>query len=369
MNTIPGAIKAHIPRLPTIPYRVPDAETGTRLAISVPLYHSDFQWIDGGIAHQRFQEVHCRGAIWTALSLLYNTDLGENGVRVYFHIEDRVWNIAKPIFEEFGVDTQWIRKVQIPNAKTNPDVENVHYGKNFMALIDTDITPDVWLIADSDAFVCVSGNPLAWYQKLASALFLKYLSTMEFNVILYEDKYWTKYCTNAVGIPYDPEKPAMAEEREAYKQIGLPYPFQREKELKNAQKVLRPLTGTTYMTLPRKSKIAQVIVDNFQQCYEDEYFLSMCASVYGPFINFRQVVGNNIHQFTDATEYVNWIRQPGHYDGYIHHLIFSSENADPFFSPFYRDLTRNIPIETPHLNAWEELYSGPRLVSDPTVLC
>ena len=156
-------IKAHIPRLPTILYSVPEAKTDNQLAISIPLFHSNFQWIENGIKTERFQQVHCRGAIWTALSLLYNTDLGAKGVRVYFHIEDTVWDTAMPIFEKFGVDAEWLRKVTMPNAKSAADVENVHYGKKFMCLLDTEIKPDVFLIVDSDAFICAAGFPLEWH--------------------------------------------------------------------------------------------------------------------------------------------------------------------------------------------------------------
>ena len=361
MNTIsentPSAIKAHIPRLPTIPYRVHERKTDTRLAVSIPLFHSDFQWIEGGIAQERFQQVHCRGAIWTALSLLWNTDLGENGVRVYFHIEDRVWKTAVPIFDEFGVDRQWLRKTEIPNAKSAADVENVHYGKKFMALIDEQLTPDVWLIVDSDAFVCVSGSPLQWYDRLAAGLFLKYPSVLEFNIIFCDYKHWAKHCTNAVGIPHDPEIPAAEIERAAYKAIGLPYPFSREKELKTAVNVLRPFILSAYMTLPRKHKIVTFLTQHMHQCYDDEYLMAMFASTTGIFMNLRQVF-QSIPQFTDAVDYVAWLQQPGYYEGYIHHLIFKSENADPFFNAFYQDLTRNMRIETPHLNAWETLHRG-----------
>lgn len=360
MNTIPGTMKAHIPRLPTIPYRVPETDTDTRLAISIPLFHSDFQWIDGGIAQERFQQVHCRGAIWVALSLLYNTDLGAKGVKCYFHIEDRVWQIAKPIFAAFGVDEQWLVKMKIPNSKTNAAVDNVHYGKKFMALIDEQTPADVWLIVDSDAFVCAAGVPLDWHQRLTAAMFRKYPSTMAFNVILYDYKYWTKYCCNAVGIAHDPEKPALAEEQAAYKQIGLPYPFRSEKGLKDAEQVFRPLISTSYMTIPRKHAVTKVITQNFHQCYEDEYFMAMLASHAGIFMSFRHLV-DSIHQFTDAEKYVQWTTHPGTYDGYIHHIIFKSQNADPFFSHFYRDLTRNVPIEAPHLKEWQKLVNSYQL--------
>lgn len=347
-------IKVHIPRLPIIPYTVPEAETDNRLAISIPLFHSDFQWVEGGIETKRFQQVHCKGAIWTALSLLWNTDLGAKGVRVYFHIEDTVWDIAMPIFAAFNVDPKWMRQMTIPNAQTATDVENVHYGKKFMSVMDKRMDADVLMIVDSDAFVCSAGRPLEWYQVLSSALFLKSPSTLEFQPILYNYEHWVKRCSNAVGIPYDPDIPPHALEKAVYAHIGLPYPFVREKGLHNAKVAMRPICSNAYITIPRKHRIFKFLATHFQQCYEDEYLLAMFAMVGGLMLSFKNTL--DIRVFIETDEYLAFTQHRTNAKGYIHHLIFGSFNADPFFNRFFRDLTRNIPMDQPHLTEWRKFY-------------
>ena len=349
-------IKVHIPRLPTIPYSVPKAEADTRLAISIPLFHSDFQWIQGGIEKDRFQQVHCRGAIWTALSLLYNTDLGAKGVCVFFHIEETVWDIALPIFQEFGVDEKWMRKVSIPVSKCTSDVENVHYGKKFMCVIDAEMQADVLMVVDSDAFVCAAGRPLEWYQVLSSSMFLKHPSTFEFRPTLVDYEHWVKRCTNAVGLPFDPDVAFSEQEKAVYDRIGLPYPFTREKNIETLNVAMRPVCSNVYITIPRRYKISDFIASNFNQCYEDEYLLAIFATVYGLMLSFRASL--NLEIFTQTDAYLAFTHQRNTLDGYIHHLIFGSYECDAFFSRFYKDLTRNIPIELPNLAEWQKIYGS-----------
>lgn len=365
MNTLsantPSTVKAHIPRLPTVPYRVPDTETDTRLAVSIPLFHSDFQWVDGGIAKERFQQVHCRGAIWAALSLLWNTDLGENGVRVYFHIEARLWDIALPVFRAFGVPGDWLRPMALPDAKAKgAAVENVHYGKKFMALIDTAITPDVWCIADSDAFVCVAGSPLHWHDTLTSGLFLKHPAVYDFRLEHRTYQHWTHRCCDAVGIPYDPEKSTFAQEKAAFAKVGLTYPSRKEKGLRTAKTVLRPVSKNVLMTLPRRHPLTRFAKTHFQQCYEDEFLLAMFAMTGCPLLNLQATL--EVPMFLTKDEYLDFICQQTDVAGYIHHHIFDSRtdtrdagDCDAYFNRFYRDVTRHIAVPTPFLDAWRAL--------------
>ena len=360
-------VKAHIPRLPTIPYRTrDDAETDNRLAISIPMFHSDFQWIPDGIETQRFQQVHCRGAIWTALSLLWNTDLGAKGVRVYFHIEDTIWDIAMPIFEEFGVDKQWLRQMKIPNAQTVADVENVHYGKKFMCLIDDEIKSDVFLIIDSDAFVCTAGFPLQWHSVLTSTLFQKNPSVYEFRPTRFQYKHWTERCCNAVGIPYDPDKSNFTQEKAAFAKVGLTYPCTKEKGLKNAKLAVRPISKNVLIAMPRKHAITKFVKSNFYQCYEDEFLVAMFAMTGYPLLSLKDAL--EVPMFLSKDGYLNFVRRRTRIPGYIHHLIFGSDNCDAYFNRFYRDASRNIPIEQPHINEWRKFMNPVNLDSNNMVI-
>ena len=108
--------KGHIVKLPVVSYPNYD-RLSTELVVSIPLFYSakDTTFADFNV--ERFEQIHCKGAIWSAMALLYNTDLCEKGVGVFFHIEDKAWEHAKPMFEAFGVDEKWIRIVNVPEGE------------------------------------------------------------------------------------------------------------------------------------------------------------------------------------------------------------------------------------------------------------
>ena len=342
-------MKLHISRLPIIPYSVPDTETDTRLAVSVPLFHSAFQWIPGGIEIDRFQNVHCRGAIWAAMALLHNTNLGRNGVKVYFHIEDTVWDAAMPVFKAFEVDGKWLRKVSV-QGESDPDVGDVHYGKIYLGLLDDQINTDLLMIIDSDAFVCTSGVPLLWYHKLVSAPFMRNPAAFEYGLHEFEYKFWTEKCCHAAGLPYDPELPNHQQERRAYKTLGIPYPANSEKNAAERLTVIRPTLQNAYKMIPLKHKLRRIIAENVWRCYQSKFILGMYG-VANPILQMSDILG--VRMFNDRQHY-----EASKDEAYIHHVIFGADQCDSFFNRFYRDLTRNIPVPRSYLNEWRKIYGG-----------
>ena len=156
--------KPHIPKLPVVPFK-DYARNSTELAISVPLYHPDFP-DTSKYSPDNFRSVHCKGAIWAAMSMIHNTDLGERGVPLHFHIEDKVWDDAMPVFEDFGVPEDWCRKMTLPKPTIDLVADKAQYGKSLMCLIDDDIDADVTMILDSDFFTCVPGAKMKLYDRL-----------------------------------------------------------------------------------------------------------------------------------------------------------------------------------------------------------
>ena len=342
-------IKPHIAKLPTIPYTVPETKTDNRLAVSVPLFHSAFQWIPGGIEVERFQQVHCRGAIWAALSLLHNTDLGSNGVKVYFHIEDTVWDAAMPVFEAFAVNPEFLRKVSV-QGESRSDVGDVHYGKIYLGLLDEQIDTDLLMIIDSDAFICTSGAPLKWHQKLTSAPFMRNPATFECALHEFSYKFWTEKCCHAAGLSYNPELPNHEQERQAYKTLGIPYPANSEKNSTDTRTVIRPALQNAYKMIPLRHRLSKIIKANVWRCYQSKFILGMFG-VANPILQMSDILG--VRMFNDRQHY-----EASKDKAYIHHIIFGADQCDSFFNRFYRDLTRNIPVPRPHLEAWQAIY-GP----------
>lgn len=342
-------MKPHIARLPTIPYTVPAAKPSRRLTVSIPLFYSDFQWIPGGIETERFQQIHCRGAIWVALSLLWNTDLGSNGVEVFFHIEDKMWDVAMPVFEEFAVDKRWLRQVSVAD-ESDPDVGDVHYGKIYLGLLDEQIDTDILMIVDSDAFVCTAGGPLHWYRFLTSAPFMKNPASFSFRLHEFNYRFWTEKCCHAAGLKYDPEAPAYLQEKNAYKTLGIPYPAGSEKNNASTKTVVRPVLENAYKTIPAKHHLRKLIAKNVWRCYQSKFILGMYG-VASPMLNMQDILG--IQMFTHRQHY-----ETSRDKQYIHHVIFGADPCDSFFSRFYRDVTRNVPMAQPHLAEWQKFHGN-----------
>ena len=129
--------KPHIVKLPTVPFKEYEPFS-SELVISVPLYHPDFPDVSK-YDPDDFKNKHCRGAIWAGMSMLHNTDLADNGVPLLFHIEDKVWDDAMPVFEEFGVSEKWCRKMTLPKPTIDLVGDKAQFGKSLMCLIDDDI--------------------------------------------------------------------------------------------------------------------------------------------------------------------------------------------------------------------------------------
>ena len=91
------------------------------------------------------------------MSLLKNSDLGDNGVPLYFHIEDKIFDDALPVFKEFGIPESWCRKITAPVSETEPElkVNKTQFGKTYLGLLDDEIDTDILMLLDSDFFTCV----------------------------------------------------------------------------------------------------------------------------------------------------------------------------------------------------------------------
>ena len=194
--------KPHIPKLPVVPFK-DYARGNTELAISIPLYHPDFPK-DSSFKYKtdNFQNVHCKGAIWAAMSIIHNSDLGENQVPLFFHIEDRVWDDAMPVFEEFGVPESWCRKMALP--KPTKDLTVPHkpqYGKSLMGLIDDEIDADITLILDSDFFTCVTNEKMKLYDRLTLGMLKKQPSMTYFKRKDLPYWWWVSVVMGAAAFP------------------------------------------------------------------------------------------------------------------------------------------------------------------------
>lgn len=344
--------KDHIWRLPTgINYSemLPKSGTSDKLAISIPLFSSSFQFIKEAKSREYFKQVHVKGAVWSALSMLHNTDLGKRGVKVYFHVEESVLKTAKIIFDAMGVTEDHIRVVKSSDIHGNvKNVKNLRYGKKFACLFD-DLLISNWLVMDSDAFACTEGDKIELYDLFESPWVLN--NPVSFNYFLNKFTYqhWIDRIYDAIGKKPNKDLDLWKQEIWAFKSVGLDIDNKLDA---GKDGVVRPINKTVMFALGRESGLADFLRENIHRCCEDEFLIAMW-SLTNPILSLSSMT--SLPMFYSAGDYI----KSSNFYQYMHHVIFEAHDSNPFFARFYRDMTRHIPLEeNKNLTAWKELHEG-----------
>lgn len=281
--------KPHIPKLPVVEFKDYERHS-TELAISVPLYHPDFPDPSKYDA-DKFRSVHCKGAIWAAMSMLHNTDLGEKGVPLYFHIEDKVWDDAMSVFEDFGVPEEWCRQMTLPEPTVELVADKAQFGKSLMCLIDSEIDADVTMILDSDFFTCVAGPKMKLYDRLTMPLLKKQPSMTYFHRKDLPYWWWIGVVLGSACLPVSlmREKPLNVVEQMGYKTLGFD-----KKELETAAShdlVNRYFADEYLKTFPRKHPARDFAIGLIPQCYTPCYAFSIWAEYNHPIVELDKILG------------------------------------------------------------------------------
>lgn len=341
--------KHHIARLSTdIDYAalLPEDVEGTeKLAVSIPLFSSGYQHHTDFYKKEYFQQVHCKGAVWTALSLLHNTDLGEKGVQVYFHVEAKAEKLALAVFKQMNVPTEYIRVMDLSDmytASVPKSMKNVQYGKIFMCLNDTELSPDIWLMADSDNFACTRNEKIFLYDTLLSAAAAESIFVYECILKLLTKAEWIDRIYEATGQKVkkglDIVKDFCEIEQCAYRSVGLDINNHQEEEERDKEHVVRHAVRGGLRAVRSESDAADFLRTYMTNCYQDEFLIALYAQSH-PVLSL-----NETRVFFNGIEYV---QEGRHYEKYWHHVIFEAHNSNPYFNKFYRDVTRNIPLAQP----------------------
>ena len=316
--------KPHIAKLPVRKFR-DYPRSSTELAISVPLFHPDFPDPEMYNA-QKFRDVHVKGAIWAAMSMIHNSDLGERGVPVYFHIEDKVWNDAFPVFQEFGVPQDWCRKMVLPEPTVPLTAVKAQFGKKLMALIDGDIDADVTMVLDSDLFTCVTGGRFRLYDKLTLPILKRQPAMTYFQRRDLEYWWWVSVVMGSAPLNVDliNKEQLNKIEQMGYERLG----FEKELEQCNPNdKVNRYFAEDYLITFPRQHPARDFGVKLIPQCYTPPYAFSMWAEFNHPIIELDKILGIPVYDwekdFIDAQRGENCFA----------HIRVSSGRSDKFPMP------------------------------------
>ena len=281
--------KPHIPKLPVVPFKYYPAHN-SELAISVPIFHPDFPDKNKYNA-DNFREVHCKGAVWAAMSIIHNTDLGDNCVPIYFHIEDKVWDDAMPVFKAFRVPQEWCRKMTLPEPTIELVADKAQFGKSLMALIDDGIDADVTMIVDSDLFTCVPGEKMKLYDKLTMPLLKRQPSMTYFQRRDLPYWWWVGVVLGSSCLPVSlmKEYPLAVVEQMGYKALGFDKP---EMETAASHEVVNRYFADEYIkTFPREHAARDFAVSLIPQCYTPCYAFSMWAEYNHPIIELDKLLG------------------------------------------------------------------------------
>ncbi len=333
--------KPHIIRLPVVDF--PNyAMTDTAVAVSIPLFHSD---IDSAVLSQasveRLKDVHCKGAIWAAMSLIHNTDLADRGAGIYFHVEDIILDVVMPVFEAFKVPSQHIRSIRINAPELPNKVEHPIFGKKFMCLDDHKVNPARWLISDSDMFACSAEKKLKLYD--AFKVF-ENPSALRSKKSDYRDEYqqWVYGACLAAGLPFFPEDDLFSQEIRAFYTLGLwTAPYRIPSDTK-----IRPYISTQMFLLPVRHPIVPFIAENYKTCYQDEFLLGMWNMTYDWQISdLREKCGiRNVYNFESAYKNRDKTQDT---EGYLAHIVPDTHGpAIKDLDAYYDDFCQHIQQKT-----------------------
>lgn len=315
--------KPHITRLPIVPY-TSHPITDNRLAVSIPLFHSA---TDSGTLTphnvERFKQIHIKAAIWAAIALQNNTDLAEHGVGIYFHVEDTIAEMMED-FAEFPQEVIRTMTLAEPNST---DIQHPHYGKKLMCLSDPDITPDAWLIVDSDAFVCSAEKQLTWYDRLVSLNNPATVQASRESATSYQ--MWVYGVCLAAGLHFDPESDLFMQEQRAFYKLGFDYLSHP-----TDQSQPHPYIASQLTYIPTSHDICGFLKQHYINCYQDEFLMGMWHLKHNDITQLTETL-DGLPLFYKATDYINRDKSLDA-DGYLLHINDSTqEQVDLFYDGFY----------------------------------
>lgn len=245
-----------------------------------------------------FRDVICKGAAWTAYSIITNTDLCNNGVPIYFHIEDKIYDEAVNILNNFGIPEHWYRKTSFEEPEHSLD----HWltGKKLAVLFDEEIDTKVKMIWDSDSFVYrAPGMPLLnWYKhfegELANTMVTSFHSSDNGGDLSYAN-----WILRSIGMP-EIENPAPSidelkmAEAAVYEKANLPMSTKQERY------------GASILGLPNTHPIIEWLRPFYHNSCTDEGLISLWMNAVGsPFIEFSKVfvpIINSDDEFLSNTD-------------------------------------------------------------------
>ena len=260
--------KEHIKALPDIKVQTDVPRESELVSLSIPIFKSERGLGANFDENKRFDEelfksTVLKGAAWAAQSIIANTDLCENGMPIYFHVEDVVYDMTQQILGRFGIPEEWIRKTSFPDPEHKMD----HWltGKKLYHLCDATDESLIKVIWDSDVFVYrkFNSDKLKWYGKFDKHLTDKILVSF-YSEDNGGDTSFSNWQLRGIGLPeVDNSHPASKSLEHVYEKAQLPFRNQQFR------------WGASILSVPSDHEIIDFIRPHIHESRSDEALLTI----------------------------------------------------------------------------------------------
>ena len=298
--------KEHLRALPKIQIPTHYPRNSKSVALSLPIFASRkgrnalFNE-KSGFDIESFKSLVCLSSVWAAVSIATNTDLCENGMPIYFHVEDVVMDIARPILAECGVPDDWIKETHFDPFPNEDIIDEACYGKKNAIFDDPSIDADVCIVWDTDAHIY--RHPIdkvfKFYHRFEADLKNIPMFSFYSNWNGYENLFvnWLLLGAGQIERTFDQNDPANESnmkiaENDAYQAVGLSLPNQQHR------------WGSAILSLPRKHPLCDFISSHYRKAYADEALVSMYMNAH-PDTPFLQLSHEFLQFIQDDSEFID----------------------------------------------------------------
>ena len=204
----------------------------------------------------------------------------------------------------------------------------------------------MWLVYDTDAFICKKNGKVKWYDTIVSEPIRSNVSTMKrhhrvHNVNNFD--FWLQNLCLAAGIIYDKNAINIQQmldlEKRCFENVSLSHDI----NFTSSEHLKRTITGTQLVAIPTNHPIVDYISDNYTNCFQDEFLMSMWDMQYNnqDIISFSDAV--QLKDYPDTYSYVN-TESIEDEDGYIFHVypydfLDRIPSIDEYWDRFFTDLS------------------------------
>ena len=343
--------KSYFGGLSDIGFKDPSVAVNQDLAFSIPLFESGYlRSIDESSYLETFNEQYTKAGMWAAMSFLWNSDLGANGVKFYFHVETTLADIVVPYLESNGVPKEFIRVITLPDSWAyDPEMNFTQFGKKLLWVHDTELDVNSVCTIDSDVFLCAKGDQAEIFRDLTSPLVKKNIGVYEYRFVRYNYAFRLTAILRGAGISrsyldktgwvvtgsdigdskniIDP----LSIERAAFNRYDLEHSM--AENVPSSDYVARPYLSANMFQVSKYNPIVKFVKDYGHQAYCDEAMICL------------YLLGNNImplklNEVLGIPRFLGKMGWSSEVDTYLAHYLDDDTDLHPAHLDFYQSMMR-----------------------------